>query len=104
MEGVETSHGPVEKPKDLGLRRQFFGKIRARPKVFLDVLVIFQAFDAQKAAAKEKSDEKVADQGWGIADLGGADGQGHGEAAGEEDGGVDGAIEDDGVFAGLRKG
>src|SRR6185369_7782309 len=101
MNRVETGHGPVKEPEYLRFGRQRFIEMRTGPKVFGNVVVIFEAFNDKEAAAQKNGEQEEADDGFGFIDLSSVNGKGHGEAAGQKNCCVNGAKGDDGVAAGF---
>src|ERR1051326_3096215 len=93
VQGVKAGHGPIQEPEDLGLSGEFFGEVGSGPKVFVEIGFIFEGFDCKKTEAEKSREQEMADEPFAVVELGGTDGESHGQTAGEEHGGIDCAEE-----------
>src|SRR6266478_8739658 len=95
VHGVEAGHREIERKEELRVgvgghvRAWFEIKTRAGNVVLFILGVIFDGLDAEKNGAKKQSQDKKECDELLFSDLGGPDRHGHGQAAGDEDDGVE---------------
>src|SRR5258707_3401278 len=109
VQGVQAGHAEIEREEKLGVR--VGGGVGAGLKVeipagnvMLDVFfVILDALDAKKDATEDQGSDEANRQQVCLAHLGSPDGESHGQAAGDENDGVNGAEPEINGPAGLRE-
>src|SRR3954470_23354227 len=104
MDRVQASHEEVEDEEEFGIAIERAGESRPREKVMGEVFLVLDAFDEEKPEGKGNGDEEPAQLRPGSGYLGRVHCQSHGEAAGEEHGGVESAKEKVVVIAAPGKG
>src|SRR6476660_8547406 len=103
MNGVNARHHPVKRPEDLRLRR-LQRKSRTGEKPFCDIVVIFEALDDKECAAERERGRKAPERRPPKSLVRAALRDKHGEAAGQQDGGVQRSVNDVGFARGEAEG
>src|SRR5437868_2139981 len=99
MNRVDAGHDPVEQPKDLRLRWKVAPKMRARPKMFDNIIVILDAFNCQKSQGQKNCDDQESELPSEVILARRVDSERHRQAAGQKNCCVHGSEENDGMMA-----